>query len=79
MQTHKIYPLPLILFGSKFWGGLLDWIKSTLIEYETISAEDLDYIKVTDDPQEVLDIMLEHRQWKHEQRQSGLINNDIAI
>lgn len=71
MQTHKIYPLPLILFGSDFWKGLVDWIKSTLIEYETISLEDLNYIKVTDDPQEVLDIMLEHRQWKYEKRQLG--------
>ena len=40
MQTHKIYPIPLILFGSDFWGGLVDWIKTTLIEYETISKED---------------------------------------
>ena len=72
MQTQKIYPMPLILFGSEFRSGLLDWNKSTVIEYETISEEDLDYIKVTDDPQEVLDIMLEHRQWKHEQRQLGL-------
>ena len=68
MQTHKIYPIPLILFGSLFWEGLLDWIKSTLIEYETISAKDLDLIKITDDPQEVLAIMLDHREWKKQQR-----------
>ncbi len=79
MQTHKIYPLPLILFGSDFWGGLVDWIKTTLVQYETISPEDLDYIKVTDDPQEVLDIMLEHRAWKQEQRQTGPKNNDLAV
>lgn len=68
MQTHKIYPLPLVLFGTDFWGGLMDWIKSTLISYETISEEDLDLIKVTDDPQEVLEVMLAHRRWKNEQR-----------
>ena len=79
MQTHKIYPMPLILFGSEFWDGLVDWIKTTLIQYETISEEDLDYIKVTDDPQEVLDIMLEHSQWNHDKREMGHINNDLAI
>jgi len=71
MQTHKIYPMPLILFGSEFWNGLLAWMKTTLIEYEVISEEDLTLIKITDDPQEVLDIMLEHRQWKQEQRQES--------
>jgi len=71
MQTHKIYPMPLILFGSQFWNGLLEWMKTTLIEYEVVSEEDLALIKVTDDPQEVLDIMLEHRQWKQKQRQEG--------
>jgi len=80
MQTHKIYPLPLILFGSKFWGGLVDWIEATLVQYETISKEDLAYLKVTDDPQEVLDIMLEHRQWKKERRKLGQRpSNDLLI
>jgi len=79
MQTHKIYPLPLILFGTEFWGGLLDWIKSTLIEYETISPEDLDFIKITDDPQEVLEIMLEHRHWKQQKRQSSIKDNSLII
>jgi len=71
MQTHKIYPLPLVLFGCEFWGGLMAWIKSTLIEYETISLEDLDLIKVTDDPQEVLDFMRAHRTWKNQQRDAA--------
>jgi uncharacterized protein (TIGR00730 family) len=68
MQTHKIYPLPLILFGSDFWGGLLNWIKDKMLEYETITEEDLHFITLTDDPQEVLKIMLSHRDWKNNQR-----------
>jgi len=79
MQTHKIYPIPLILFGTEFWGGLMDWIKTTLIEYETISKEDLDLIVLTDDPQEVLDIMIKHRDWKNQQRGSESRNQDLAI
>ena len=79
MQTDKIYPMPIILFGSEFWNGLLGWIKTSLIEYETISEQDLDLIKITDDPHEVLEIMLEHRQWKHKQRELGRANNDLII
>ena len=75
MQTHKIYPIPLILFGSEFWQGLIDWIKTTLIEYKTISEKDLDLITITDDPQEVLEIMVRHRDWKNQQRQSK--QNDL--
>jgi uncharacterized protein (TIGR00730 family) len=68
MQTRKIYPMPLVLFGSEFWTGLIDWVETTLIRYETISPKDLDLIKVTDDPQEVLQVMIEHREWKNRQR-----------
>lgn len=70
MQTRKIYTMPLILYGSDFWNGLLDWIKTKLLEYGTISPEDLSFITVTDDPQEVLSIMLKHREWKNQQRHS---------
>jgi len=69
MQTHKIYPIPLILFGSEFWGGLVDWIKTTLIKFETISEQDLNLITITDDPADVIDIMVRHREWKKQQRQ----------
>jgi len=79
MQTNKIYPIPLILYGSEFWKGLIDWIKSTLVEYKTISEKDLDLITVTDDPQEVLDIMLRHRDWKNQQRQHKKDQKDLMI
>ena len=62
MQTKKIYPIPLILFGTEFWGGLMEWIETKLIEHKTISADDLGLITVTDDPQEVLSIMCAHRE-----------------
>ncbi|MCF6202720.1 MAG: TIGR00730 family Rossman fold protein [Methylococcaceae bacterium] len=68
MQTDKIYPIPLVLFGSEFWQGLVDWIKKILLEYKTISEKDLELFTITDDPQEVLDIMICHREWKNQQR-----------
>ena len=68
MQTHKVYPIPLVLFGSDFWGGLIDWLKTKMIEYGTISTEEMNLITVTDDPYEVVSIMNKHRQWKNRQR-----------
>jgi uncharacterized protein (TIGR00730 family) len=68
MQTHKVFPIPLVLFGSDFWGGLIDWIKLKMIEYGTIASEELDLITITDDPQQVLEIMTKHRLWKNRQR-----------
>ncbi|HUL11096.1 MAG TPA: TIGR00730 family Rossman fold protein [Methylococcaceae bacterium] len=64
MQTHKIHPMPLILFGCEYWSGLLDWLKKNLVGNDLIEAHELNYITVTDDPLEVIDIMNKHREWK---------------
>jgi len=57
IQTHRIKPFPVILFGSSYWNGLLEWIKNTLLENRNISPEDLDILTVTDDPKEVLSLV----------------------
>lgn len=67
MQTNKIYPMPLVLFGIEYWEGLLAWMRNKLIDHGTISEEDFDLITLTDDPREVAAIMKQHRQWKQEQ------------
>jgi len=55
IQTEKIGKVPVILFGTKFWGGLIDWIKKVLLEeHNNISAKDLDLFIVTDDIEEVM-------------------------
>ncbi|MGY3794431.1 LOG family protein [Aquimarina sp. 433] len=58
IQTKKIAVFPIILVGSEFWGGLIDWIKATLLDkFGNISPGDLDLIHVVDTPDEVLDIL----------------------
>ncbi len=58
IQTHKIEKFPIILVGTEFWSGLIDWIKSTLRDaFETISPEDLDLINLVDNEEEVLNIL----------------------
>lgn len=54
IQTQRIKSFPVILLDSEFWGGMLDWIKETMLSRGTISAGDLDLIKVMDDPEEAV-------------------------
>lgn len=55
VQTGKSKKIPIILYGSEFWEGLIEWFKSSLVVNGTISAEDLNLFHVTDDPQFVVD------------------------
>lgn len=54
IQTKRIRPFPVILMGSDYWSGLVDWIKNTQLANKMISPEDLDYFRVMDDPAEVV-------------------------
>jgi len=55
IQTNKVLDFPVVLFGSSYWQGLLDWIRTTMAVEGKIASEDLDLIFVTDDPEEVRD------------------------
>lgn len=59
VQTHKVTQFPLVLVGKEYWGGLLEWIRSTALEHGTISQADLDIIYLTDDPAEAVDHVVE--------------------
>jgi uncharacterized protein (TIGR00730 family) len=65
IQTHKVYPFPLVLFGSEFWAGLLQWVRTTLVAHGTIDESEMGWITVTDDIAEVVTVMSKHRDWKH--------------
>ena len=62
VQTQKIQDFPIVLFGEKYWRGLLDWIQETMIPCGTISPVDFDLIHLTDDPDEVVKIIFENTQ-----------------
>lgn len=57
MQTHKIKPFPVIMFGSDYWQGFLDWLRSCTLAGNFISASDLDLLIVSDEPEEVADLI----------------------
>lgn len=58
IQTHKIDKFPIILVGSEFWNGLLEWCKTTLLDsFQNIHAEDMDLVKLVDTSEEVIEIL----------------------
>jgi uncharacterized protein (TIGR00730 family) len=54
VQTQKIKSIPVILMGSSFWSGLIDWMKETLVKQGTISEADLNLFHVCDDPDDAV-------------------------
>jgi hypothetical protein len=54
VQTRRIRPFPIIMVGTDYWGGLLDWIRSQLLAQSFISPKNMDIIQVLDDPEEIV-------------------------
>jgi uncharacterized protein (TIGR00730 family) len=65
MQTEKIKPFPIVLFDSKFWGGLLEWLRGTVLNKGFVSEEDFDLLIICDDIDSVIETV---QKWyiKHE-------------
>ncbi|RNC89960.1 MAG: TIGR00730 family Rossman fold protein [Allomuricauda sp.] len=57
IQTKKIGTFPIVLVGTKFWEGLLDWVKDTLLGAKNISPGDMDLIQLVDTADEVVEII----------------------
>jgi len=60
IQTQRIKRFPIILFGSEYWGGLLDWIKNRLIVDGYASEQDLELLTILDTPDEVVKYIKKH-------------------
>jgi len=55
IQTHKIKPFPVYLYGKSYWGGLVHWLKNVMVKEGNISPEELDILHVVDDQQEIVE------------------------
>jgi uncharacterized protein (TIGR00730 family) len=64
IQTGKITEFPVVLVGSDYWSGLVDWLRERMLAEGNISPDDLDLFMVTDEPLEVRDLLMSasHRQ-----------------
>jgi uncharacterized protein (TIGR00730 family) len=54
IQTHKIKPFPVILVGSEYWKGLLDWMRDVVLKEGKLSASDLEIFQIIDEPSEII-------------------------
>ena len=61
IQTGKVRHFPLVLVGREYWAGLLDWMRDTMLTQGTIGESDLDLFHVTDDADEVIELIRTHR------------------
>ncbi len=61
IQTLRLKPLPVVLVGTEYWSGLLEWIKTCLIKEKTVSKKDLDIFHLLDDPDEIVDLVLKSK------------------
>ncbi len=60
VQTGKTRRIPIILVGSDFWKGMLDWFRTTLLNEGMISPEDMHLMQVIDDPHEIAGAIFKH-------------------
>jgi uncharacterized protein (TIGR00730 family) len=61
IQTHKVARFPVVLVGTEYWSGLLDWIKNTMLEKEkNINADDLFLFKLVDTADDAVNYILDY-------------------
>lgn len=60
VQTGKTIKIPIILVCEPFWRGLVDWIRTTLVNEGMITIDDLDFIQVIDDPTAIVEAIFKH-------------------
>ncbi|OLT53371.1 TIGR00730 family Rossman fold protein [Cellulosimicrobium sp. CUA-896] len=71
VQTHKITEFPLALVGSDYWGGLLEWARTAVVDRGMIHPADLDLVHLCDDPAEAVDYVCERgAQLRAEEREA---------
>ena len=58
IQTHKIHNFPVVLYGSRYWQGMLEWLRGPMLGEAKIVEEDLKRLHGTDSPEEIVEIVL---------------------
>ncbi|MBA3529541.1 MAG: TIGR00730 family Rossman fold protein, partial [Propionibacteriaceae bacterium] len=58
VQTRKVTSFPVVLFGSGYWQGLIDWLEGSALAHGSVSATDIEMLQITDDIDEAVEIML---------------------
>jgi len=62
VQTEKIRHFPILLYGSDYWQGLVDWLRERTLELGCIAPGDFDLLQLVDDPKQAASIIIEHQE-----------------
>src|SRR4030095_14664265 len=61
IQTRKIHNFPVVLYSSEYWKGMLDWLNGPMLAEHKIIEEDFRRLHVTDSPEEIVNIVSQHK------------------
>src|SRR5229473_4157285 len=75
IQTKKVSHFPVILYDSRYWGGLIAWIRDCMLASEKIIPEDAGLLRLSDDPQEICKIVIEAYQEDYIQERANLADH----
>jgi uncharacterized protein (TIGR00730 family) len=78
VQTQKVKGFPIVLVGTQFWGGLIDWIRDVVAERGLIAPTDLDLIHLTDDPAEAVRIVDERVAELHAEEEAAAAHGAVG-
>ena len=80
IQTKKVSHFPVILYDSKYWKGLIDWIRDTMLTTENIHPEDARLLLVSDDPEEICKIVIDaYEEGYHQERENPARHREQSI
>jgi uncharacterized protein (TIGR00730 family) len=80
IQTDKAYPFPVVLMGRSYWGGLVDWMRRSLLGAKAIAPEDLELFDVVDTPDEAIAALERHLHRKADLiRRSGVVGTNAKL
>jgi uncharacterized protein (TIGR00730 family) len=58
IQTHKVHRFPAVLYGARYWSGLLHWLRAMAVEEHNLGETDLDLLMVADSPQQAVEMVI---------------------
>jgi uncharacterized protein (TIGR00730 family) len=66
IQTKKVQDFPVIMMGTDYWAGMVDWIRAAMLAEAAINPEDVDLLRLTDDPAEAVHIIEAYQKGRRE-------------
>ncbi|MDQ6661760.1 MAG: TIGR00730 family Rossman fold protein [Chloroflexota bacterium] len=80
IQTRKVSHFPVILYDSKYWGGLITWIRETMLSSEKILPEDAGLLLLSDSPEEICKIVIDaYQESYHQEQRKPFVHREQSI